>query len=217
MFTFISYRTRTLTHSIEEQVIALAGVFQAAALVDLVARQGYAPEIAYEASINSILVRDPDTTLSVFGDELGIQTGLRAMTQVLAKGQADQQANIIRYSLSLIHLESKLKQNRAMLETISQGIDKAIDQTRHFPPTHPNVIKNLAGIYLDTISTFSLRIQVHGDPKHLKAQENAERIRALLLAGIRAAVLWRQTGGRRWHLIFKRRLLLETANRLLRN
>jgi high frequency lysogenization protein len=36
----------------------------------------------------------------------------------------------------------------------------------------------------------------------------AERIRAILLAGARAAWLWRRLGGRRWHLIFTRSQIL---------
>jgi high frequency lysogenization protein len=43
----------------------------------------------------------------------------------------------------------------------------------------------------------SPRIMVNGDPAHLNNPENANRIRALLLAGIRAAMLWRQSGGGR--------------------
>ena len=36
----------------------------------------------------------------------------------------------------------------------------------------------------------------------------ADRIRALLLAGVRLAWLWQQLGGRRWHLILRRKPLL---------
>ncbi|MGH8570919.1 MAG: DUF489 family protein, partial [Gammaproteobacteria bacterium] len=34
------------------------------------------------------------------------------------------------------------------------------------------------------------------------------KIRAVLLAGVRAAMLWHQIGGRRWHLpVFRKRIL----------
>jgi len=203
-----------LAYSIEDQVIALAGVFQAAALVNQVAKQGYAAESAYEASIKSLLIIDAPTTESVFGDRLGVQLGLRELIKALERGQGTPQPEIIRYALALLHLEAKLKKHPQMLEVIGKRIAQAIEQTRHFEATHSNVIKNLAGTYLDTISTFSLRIQVQGDPKHLQAQENADRIRALLLAGIRSAILWRQTGGRRYQLLFNRRKIVECAQRL---
>lgn len=203
-----------MAYSIEDQVIALAGVFQAAALVNQVAKQGNAAESAYEASIKSLLMVDAPTTEAIFGDRLGIQLGLRELVKALERGQGNAQPEIIRYTLSLLHLESKLRKHPEMLEIIGKRINQAINQTRHFETTHSNVIKNLAGTYLDTISTFSVRIQVQGDPKHLQAQENADRIRALLLAGIRAAILWRQTGGRRYHLLFNRRKIVECAQRL---
>ena len=45
----------------------------------------------------------------------------------------------------------------------------------------------------------------------------ADLIRALLLAGIRSAFLWRQLGGRRWKLLFRRRRLLALSRELSRN
>ncbi|GAM56239.1 hypothetical protein JCM19232_5254 [Vibrio ishigakensis] len=41
------------------------------------------------------------------------------------------------------------------------------------------------------------------------------KVRALLLAGIRSAVLWRQVGGKRRHLIFSRKKMVEQAEILL--
>jgi high frequency lysogenization protein len=69
-------------------------------------------------------------------------------------------------------------------------------------------------VYADTISTFRLRIQVSGNPSVLQREENAAKVRALLLAGIRSAVLWRQTGGRRWQLIFARKKVIRLAGEL---
>ena len=51
----------------------------------------------------------------------------------------------------------------------------------------------------------------------LQNPRNAERIRALLLAGIRSATLWRQLGGNRWQLFFSRRKILKDAYALLRS
>jgi high frequency lysogenization protein len=37
-----------------------------------------------------------------------------------------------------------------------------------------------------------------------------------LLAGIRAALLWRQVGGKRWHMLFFRSRLKPSLRRILR-
>ena len=42
----------------------------------------------------------------------------------------------------------------------------------------------------------------------LQQEATAAKVRALLFAGIRSARLWRQLGGRRWHLLTKRGAML---------
>jgi high frequency lysogenization protein len=56
---------------------------------------------------------------------------------------------------------------------------------------------------------------VSGDNQYLGDPGNANRIRALLLSGIRSAVLWRQLGGSRWQLLFQRKKLCEQARAIL--
>ena len=56
---------------------------------------------------------------------------------------------------------------------------------------------------------------VSGEHMHLSKPENANRIRALLLAGIRAAVLWRQSGGNWFSLMLRRKSLAEETRRIL--
>ena len=46
---------------------------------------------------------------------------------------------------------------------------------------------------------------VSGEPHHLSDPKNANKIRALLLAGMRSAVLWRQLGGNRLQLLLARK------------
>ena len=53
--------------------------------------------------------------------------------------------------------------------------------------------------------------------RHLQQTDTAAKIRALLLAGIRSARLWRQLGGHRWQLIFSRRKLLDALYPRLRS
>ncbi len=58
---------------------------------------------------------------------------------------------------------------------------------------------------------------IAGEPLHLQNPDNAARIRVALLAGIRAAVLWRQAGGRKWQLLLRRRALGRTSRELIDN
>ena len=204
-----------MTHTIDEQVIALAGIFQAAALVHQIAQTSKYDQPLLESSINSLFVTDPNITLDVYGGISGVQLGLETIKQILQKDTDQKNIEIIRYSLSLIHLESKLRKKPEMLNVISKRIDQASGQAEHFSVLHENVIHNLASLYMDTISTFNLRVQVTGNPDYLKISHNAALIRAALLTGRRAAILWRQTGGRRWNLLLKRKAIEASVKRLL--
>ncbi|MCY1460592.1 High frequency lysogenization protein HflD [compost metagenome] len=78
------------------------------------------------------------------------------------------------------------------------------------------MIAACGALYQDTLSTLRQRIQVHGDMRQLQQPSNASKIRALLLAGIRSARLWRQLGGHRWQLVFSRRKLLSELYPMIR-
>jgi len=56
---------------------------------------------------------------------------------------------------------------------------------------------------------------VQGEPLHLENPDTAARIRSALLAGVRAAHLWYQCGGKRWHLLTRQQRLLAAAHKLL--
>ncbi|TGN41427.1 high frequency lysogenization protein HflD [Marinobacter confluentis] len=204
-----------MSQTLRDQTLALAGVFQAAALVQQVAHSGQCADSSLETSIRSLFATDPATTLDVYGGELkDLREGLSTLAGVLGKQTRQQDIEVLRYALSLINLEAKLLRNRDMLDVIGSRIDQARHTASHFGYTHPNLIANLGSIYSDTISTFALRIQVSGQPTILQREENAAKVRALLLAGIRSCVLWRQTGGRRWRLIFNRKKVIAMASEL---
>lgn len=88
-------------------------------------------------------------------------------------------------------------------------------QAEHFGVLHENVLANLADVYHSTISTLQPRIMVQGDPQHLGNQGTVNKIRAVLLAGIRSAHLWRQCGGSRWKLLLARQKIRHEAQFLL--
>ncbi|KAA1174961.1 high frequency lysogenization protein HflD [Marinobacter salinexigens] len=204
-----------MSRSLHDQTLALAGLFQAANLVQQIAHNGQCSNATFETCIRSLFATNPATTLDVYGGDLtDIREGLVTLSSVMSQQSRAQDAEVLRYTLNLIHLESKLNRRPDMLDVISSRIDQARHTASHFGYTHSNLVSNLASIYTDTISTFRLRIQVSGNPSILQREENAAKVRALLLAGIRSAVLWRQSGGRRWQLIFSRRKVIQHAKQL---
>ena len=197
-----------------DRCIALAGVFQAAELASQVAHRGIADTNAMEASIHSLFQINSDTVENVYNGLSGVATGLRIIIQQL-EGTNSRKLETTRYVISLLHLERKLGRNMGMQEKIAKGIRTGSDRLIHYPLLHANILAGIAEIYFDTISTLKPRIMVQGDPLHLKNPENINKIRSLLLAGIRSAMLWRQCGGSRLKILLGRNSLVHAARELM--
>lgn len=196
-------------------MIALAGVYQAAWCAQGIARRGMADTDAIEVCIHSIFQTEADDVPAVFGGFTRIAPGLRQFVKQLRGGDG-RDIELTRYVIALLQLERKLNANSAMLQQIGEGIGSARSRMEHFPLLHGNILAQLSDIYSQTVSTLQPRIMVRGEALHLQNPDNQNRVRSLLLAGIRAAMLWYQVGGRRRQILFRRRRMLETAEELLR-
>lgn len=204
-----------MKYSKEEQTLALAGIFQVATLVQQIARTGQASGAAVEASLESLFKIDSNSVVEVFGSPAAMTLGLKCLKDQLSGDNSQKDMEITRYVIALLHLEKKLSKSGAMLDHLTQGLEKTRNQMSYFDLTHENVLASLAGLYQDTISKLTPRILVQGEHSFLSQQTHANKIRALLLAGIRAAVLWRQCGGSRLRLLFNRKAYLEAAENIL--
>ena len=200
--------------SLSNQTIALAGIAQACSLVRQLATTGNCDQEAMAASIGSVLKIDSDSVADVFGGLTGVRHGLEQLDRQLTSRVAANPEQA-RYAAQLVYLQKQLNKNPDMLNKIRIGITKAQAQAEHFGMMHENVLANLADIYHSTVSTLQPRIMVNGDQQYLGSQNTVNKIRALLLAGIRSGLLWRQCGGSRWHLLVYRKKIQDEANRLL--
>lgn len=196
------------------QAIALAGVFQAAAVVDQLARTGQCDERAWQTLIRATLNTDPTSFEAIYGGHHNnLRQGLSVLNAVVGRERAD--PAVLRYGFSLLMLMQKLRKQPSMMDTLGERLMRVQDQAEHFDDTHENVVASLGELYQNTISTFRQRIVVQGDPGLLQQRMMPERVRAALLSGIRFALLWHQQGGRRWKLIFQRAAMKKTLDRLL--
>lgn len=199
-----------------EITLALAGVFQSAALVEQLAKTGYVPPKPFKASIESLFEVNPSSTEAVYGGAANLELGLSVLSDLLQHHKNKDYRESLRYVLGVLHLQKKLSRNKAMLDVVSTRLEKATHQVGHFGATHDNVIANLADTYSQTLSTFKFRIQVSGDYNYLQQTRISNQIRALLFAGIRSSMLWRQLGGKRWQVILSRKKLSREADQLLK-
>lgn len=201
-----------------KQCIALAGMVQAATLVDTLANTGTVDEEAFQTSIASILVIDSVSIEEVFQGQVnfipGLSVGFKQLNGLL-ENKSNSATPVFRYVVGLLHLQKKLQRNNDLMEVLSSRLEQSIDKLEHFDITHERMIANFAQIYEDTLSTFRYRIQVNGNRLYLENQQNIHKIRALLLAGVRSAMLWRQMGGKRWDLLFNRKAMISVTKTLM--
>ena len=179
------------------QAIALAAVLECAILVDQLARTGAAPPEEMRALTDSLFRVEWDAVEDVFGGVHNLARGLQQLEAMVAPVPGIEQGPVLRYAMSLLHLGKRLRGDRERLAIIRSRLQHTGLKSEHFATSYDELAASMAAIYQDTISTYRLRIQVTGSAQYLQDERVAARIRALLLVGVRAAVLWRFVGGNR--------------------
>lgn len=197
----------------EARVIALAGVLQGCRLVHEVATRGRADAASIEASLASVFRIDADSAAAVFGGLGGVRLGLETLLHQF--DGAERNLALTRLVLGTLRLQKRLARNPRMQRTLREGIESIQRQADHFGLAHPTVQARLADLYVATLSQLRPRVVVHGNPVQLSNPQVVAQIRALLLAAVRAAVLWRQVGGGQLRLLLRRREYAMLARGLL--
>ncbi|AEY02357.1 putative lysogenization regulator [Oceanimonas sp. GK1] len=207
-----------MSHSLENQTLAFAGICQAVSLVQQVARQGTIEDKAVLSStLNSILVTDAEQSADIYGGHHNLRLGYQTLIEQLNPDSSKKNAELTRYLVGLVALERKLAKRRDLLSMLGERISQVKRQLHHFELLDEQVLANLASIYSDIVSPLGPRIQVAGNPSFLQQPVVQHQIRALLLSGIRSCVLWRQLGGKRRHILFSRKRLVAQAQAALRD
>lgn len=188
---------------IDDRVLALAGVLQALAQVRRIADTGQSEGSPVHTALESVFRTDADTAEAVYGDANGVRAGLRLLRDYLSSSTKDQALG--KLALAVLQLERRFAGDGEMVGKVQAGIESAHALARKDGVVHPEVIRMLGDLYAGTISQLRPRVMVQGNPHYLGQAGVVAEIRALLLAALRSAVLWRQSGGSLWDFVFQRR------------
>jgi high frequency lysogenization protein len=212
-----SFRETCLVSSftpLQQQVIALAGVVQAARMVDQVAKTGSYPVAFFEASMRSLFAFDAPTVDAVYGNIQGVKLGLRSVVDMLTDATNEDHVAMGAYVRGLLKLEDQFGKRPDLQEVVASRLGHVNFKAQHFSDDAVELAASISAIYQDTISHLPYRIKVKGNVQHLQQTKNADLVRTLLLAGLRSAHLWRQLGGRPRHFLLKGGKLAATASDL---
>jgi high frequency lysogenization protein len=207
----------------KDRTLALAGIFQAAALVQDLAKTGQAESDSVQASLHSLFLIEADDVPTVFGGAGGVRRGLKVLSGYIGQNKTQENMEVLGYVFTLMHLTKKFLRNNEMVEHMADSLNGLQRQKDYFDNTsngdtgiNASVISKLAELYTETVSTLQPRIMVKGEPVWLQQDAIVEKIRSLLLAGLRAAVLWNQVGGGRLQFLFRRKHYAALADELVR-
>lgn len=203
----------------EYQNIALAAIVQSAALVDSLAVSGSADPAAVRACVNPLFSFNPASLVDIYPNVTSLSLGLRSLQEIFAADKQERNPELVRYLLGILALRQKLMADKAMQERLRSALKEVRlpdGSGDSFSGSEIAAMREIADIYQNTISTYAFRIHVKGNVEFLRDEHVANQIRALLLGGIRSAVLWYQIGGRRWQLILYRKKIYQTSSEIRR-
>ena len=141
----------------------------------------------------------------------GVFQGCRLVLDLATNGKADAASSEASLA-SIFRIDSDSAADVfGGISGVRLGFDELIAQLDHGAREvnltgvmHTSVQTRLAELYCETLSHVRPRVMVHGNPVHLGNPRDVEQIRAMLLAAVRAAVLWHQVGGGQFRLLIRR-------------
>lgn len=197
----------------DDRVLALGALLVALSQVRRIAETGQSDTATLQCALDSVFRLDAIDTAAAVGGVDTVRPGLRLLRDYLTGGSKDEALG--KLAMAVMQLERRFVADAAMTERVRLGLGALQGPAERLGSAHHEVVAGLASLYADTISQLRPRVMVQGNPHYLGQAGVVAEIRALLLAALRAAVLWRQMGGSLWDFLFQRRDMAAAVDRLL--
>jgi high frequency lysogenization protein len=190
----------------QERVLALAGLVQGLKQVRRIAETGQADASVLATALDSVFRIDAESPEAVYGSVGDLRPGLVLLRDYFGNRNKDEA--LPRLALAVLQIERRFVRDGAMVQQVQDGIAAASPLAERLGSSHPDVLAALGKLYADTVSNLRPKVMVQGNPHYLGQADIVSEIRALLLAALRSAVLWRQMGGSLFDFLLGRRQML---------
>ena len=197
----------------DDRVLALGALLVALSQVRRIAETGQSDTATLQVALDSVFRLDAADTAAAVGGVDAVRPGLRLLRDYLAGTHKDEALG--KLAMAVMQLERRFVADAAMTERVRTGLRALHGPVERLGSPHHDVVAGLASLYADTISHLRPRVMVQGNPHYLGQAGVVAEIRALLLAALRAAVLWRQMGGSLWDFLFRRRDMAAAIDQLM--
>ena len=192
---------------IEDRTIALAGVIQASLQVQALARQGSASE--QESLLKSICVLDAVNSQAIYGGLEGVHSGLSSISRGMLNSAQAADIEVLKYTMQIITLQNQLYKDQQLFNRFAVAVERLSAYAES------EFVSACSDVYQEFISPLRPQIIVQGEEEHLQTDGVPQQVRAMLLAGVRSAVLWQQKGGGKFRLVWERTRMQNAARSLL--
>ncbi|MGN0901875.1 MAG: lysogenization protein HflD [Succinivibrio sp.] len=209
---------------IRSETMALAALFQSCTQIQRLASTGYYDENAVAALIRANMVTKPDTIDDIY-DIKKLRVGFSILCDCFGRSNSNREIGnieVTRLAFKIMLLTSNLERSKRLYARLSDEIDALHDSILTACPDfldgRPEVVNTqenlslMGTLYHSIISPNFSKLLIYGEESVLRVPENQVKIRALLLSAVRAVILWRQVGGRRRFLMFRRKAIVRFAS-----
>jgi len=189
---------------IQGRTLALAGLVQSSGLALQIAQKGLSSQDALVAVRESLFQFDANSPFDIYQQGDGLRLGKQTLARLLGEPGREDQA-IIALAYQVLSLAKRFNRSASTQRQVGADLHSGLEavQLLDDPAARAATLdQRCALIYQSQIRPLGRQIIIRGEPGHLNRTENADRIRMLLLAGVRAGVLFYQMKGARWQLMF---------------
>ncbi len=199
---------------IQGRAVALSALVQAGSLCLNVAKSGILASDAMETCRESLFRFDAVTPFDIYSTGDLLAHGKQRLGQMFSQTSASDR-DLLALGGQILGLARRFKTNDQAQRAVRADLFSALEAVQGLDAQAERMSAldhSCATLYQKHISPLARRIIIQGNQAHLSRQENADRIRMLLLAGLRAGVLFYQLKGSRWQLLLQRQQIRHQLN-----
>ena len=188
-----------------DYITSLIAMLQSVYLVDRIATTDYDATNESDFLIQSIYTKNTFDADKIYSQKSSLVDGCKLLKDILRGKNDISVLTMQKYALNIILIQKNINKISDLKNMIGKKIDNYHDNSMMATNLNDQIAYS-EEIYKEYVGIIRPRVIISGKKEYLN--KNSSLIRALLLSGIRAAFLWDYHGGSKWHLMFRRKEIL---------
>ena len=188
-----------------DYITSLIAMLQSVYIVDRIATTDHDATNESDFLIQSIYTKNTFDADKIYPQKTSLVEGCKLLKDILRGKNDISVLTMQKYALNIILIQKNINKISDLKNMIGKKIDNYQDNSMMATNLNDQIAYS-EEIYKEYVGIIRPRVVISGKKEYLN--KNSSLIRALLLSGIRAAFLWDYHGGSKWHLMFRRKEIL---------